>query len=275
MVLSGKRPESLKSKMTPLLEAVISDDLEAVKKLKDSKWKFTEDRFGFTPYELAQFLGRTKIEALFTSLPELPFKVEFPGENPRTLSREEFQEAFGVVFRPYLTFPSYDLLKQAVHQCPYLLRSPKFASGSYIGAIRYQRKLVTGYTAPIVIKWIDDNLGWGAFAAEDIAENAFVGECTGVFRRLFPTHPDPNPYCFHYPTKLWSRKVYIVDPLKEGNCMRFINHSDTPNLKFYWFIDRRLQHLCFFSKRKIQKGEQLFYDYGKDYWRHRKKETIG
>lgn len=257
--------------MTPLLEAVIADDLEAVKKLKNSKWRFTCDPLGFTPYELAQHLGRTQIEALFTPLSELPFKVEFQDENPRILSREEFQEAFGVIYRPYLTFPSYDLLKEVINNCPYLLRFPSLALENYAGAARYQRRLSTGFTVPLVVKWIDEVMGWGAFAAVDLPESTFIGEYTGIVRRLHRSHPDHNGYCFHYPTKFWSWKYFTVDPLKEGNAMRFVNHSDQPNLKPYCFVERRMLHMCFLSSRKIEKGEQLFYDYGKDYWIRRKK----
>jgi uncharacterized protein len=257
--------------MNPLQKAVIADDLEAVKKLKDSEWRFESDPLGFTPYELAQVLGKSPIEALFAPLPELSFKVQFPKKPSRILSKEEFQEAFGVVYRPYLTFPSYDLLQDVVRCCPYLLRFPWLTPENYLGGARYQRRFATGFTAPIVVKWIDDVMGWGVFADVDLPENTFVGEYTGIVRRLYRSCPDHNGYCFHYPTKFWSWNYFTVDSLQEGNAMRFLNHSDHPNLKPYCFIDRRLLHMCFLSACGIKKGEQLFYDYGKDYWIRRKK----
>lgn len=243
--------------MSPLVEAVIAGDLETAKKLKDSEWRFTPDPLGFTPYELAQFLGKTEIEAIFSPLPD-----------PSFLSREEFEKTFGVIYRPYLTFPSYEFMKEAIANCPYILR---FASENRVGGAKYQRRMATGYTAPIIVKWIDDVMGRGAFAAVDIAENAYVGEYTGVVRRLYRSHPDHNGYCFHYPTKMWSWNYFTVDSLKEGNLIRFVNHSDTPNLKPLCLVDRRILHLCFFAARKIQKGEELTCDYGKDYWIQRVK----
>lgn len=244
--------------MNPLLEAVIAGDIAAVQRLKNSQWRFTQDPLGFTPYELAGLLGHRKIEAIFSPLPP----------------QEDFENRFGVTYRSHLTFSSYLLLQEVVDNCPYLLRFPWLTPENYAGAARYSRQLAMGMTAPLHIQWIDESMGWGAFAAKEIAEGSFVGEYTGVVRRIDTSNPDLNDYCFHYPTKLWSRTIFVIDAGKEGNAMRFVNHSDTPNLKPYCFVERRLLHLCFLASRKILEGEQLTFDYGNHYWRHRKKELV-
>ena len=51
-----------------------------------------------------------------------------------------------------------------------------------------------------------------------------------------------------------------------GSLTRFINHSYTPNIKpMYAFFDDKY-HLIFISLKPIQKGTQLAYNYGENYW---------
>ena len=257
--------------MTPLHLAVIEND---AKRLSDkdfiNKWKDVPDALGFNPLEIAKFLGKNEAIKVFGDGPPHLFQVQLQGQTKvLSLSLEDFEKAFEIRYRPFLTFSSYSSLKEVVNQCPYILRSHSLANDNYEETKIYQKELDEGKTAPIAIRWIDPVLGYGAFATEKISEGRFVGEYTGIVRRLFRRHTDSNAYCFHYPTKFWSFKYFTIDSMLEGNLTRFINHSSSPNLKPVCLIDKRLLHLVFVSNREIKAGEQLTFDYGEDYWQKR------
>ncbi|HEV8052622.1 MAG TPA: SET domain-containing protein [Parachlamydiaceae bacterium] len=262
--------------MTPLHQAVIDDDYAV---LSDAafvdEWRTVPDNLGFTALEIAKFLGNYKaVNMLGSKLPD-GFRLHPNGmKMPVELSLEGFEKSLGFLYRPFLTFTSYSWLKRVVHQCPYILRCRSIASENYAWAQKFEAEISEGKTAPIYIKWIDSTLGYGVFASEDIAAGVFVGEYTGVVRRLYRKHPDQNPYCFHYPTKFWSLKTCTVDSMHEGNITRFINHSNKPNLQPICAVDRGLLHLVFLAGGDIKAGQQLTFDYGEDYWMRRKQVAV-
>lgn len=262
--------------MTPLHRAVIEDDHDVLRD-RDlvSKWKSVPDKLGFIPVEIARFLGRYQALELLDEGLSKNFKLQPNGmKAPLSLSLEGFEKALGIHYRPFLTFSSYQLLEEVVNNCPYVLRSQTLASDNYEWTKAYHQELCFGQTASIYIKWIDEALGYGAFAEEEILPGCFIGEYTGIVRRLSRNHSDYNPYCFHYPTRFWSLKYFVVDSMREGNLTRFINHSNNPNLQPLCLVDRGVLHQVFVAKNKIKKDEQLTFDYGDDYWAKRKKVKI-
>lgn len=258
--------------MTPLHQAVIEDHLtELEDRAFVEKWRDFPDRFGFTALEIAQYLG--KYEAMRQLGGKLPcvFKALPNGAKKAVeLSFEGFEKAFGIRYRPFLTFDSYAAFTRVLQQCPYILLSRYLASENYAWGQKYHSEISSGATAAMIIQWIDPTLGYGAFAAEDLFSGEFIGEYTGIVRQLYRRHPNHNPYCFHYPTKLWSLNYFTIDSMKEGNLTRFINHSTQPNLQPLCTVDRGLLHLVLVANREIKKGEQLTFDYGEDYWLKRK-----
>jgi uncharacterized protein len=258
--------------MNPLLRAIIDNDNEPLKnQLFIDQWKHVPDKFGYTPLEIAGYLGKYDIAKLLGGKLPNVFHLKQPGKkNPVELSLNEFEKALGFQYRFFLTFPSYYFFTKILKQCPYIPRSSSIATDNHKWMQLYRQELLEGKTAPIYIKWINQNIGYGAFAAEDIARGQFIGEYTGVVRQIYRDHPDHNTYCLHYPTKLWSLKHFAVDAMHEGNLIRFINHSELPNLQPLFLLDRRLFHQVFVANRAIVKGEQLTYNYGENYWVNRK-----
>jgi uncharacterized protein len=257
--------------MNPLLRAVIESDFVQLKNQAFvDQWCDVPDRFGFTPLEIARYLGKDEVVELLRGKSDKVFKLQpHGGKHPVELSLDGFEKALNFRYRSFLTFPSYHFFMQVLKQCPYILRNRSIASENYEWMETYRQEVLEGKTARIYIKWINPEIGYGAFAAEEILKGQFVGEYTGIVRRLYRSHPDHNPYCFHYPTKWWSLKYFIVDSMREGNLTRFINHSDHPNLQPLCLVDRRLLHQVFVANRTIKQGEQLTFDYGEDYWNKR------
>ena len=56
---------------------------------------------------------------------------------------------------------------------------------------------------------------------------------------------------------------------KKGNFTRFLNHSFKPNVSSRGMVIDNLYHVIFFANKKIEKDEQLTYDYGPTYWNTR------
>lgn len=252
---------------TPLHQAVIDDDQDTFAALDLKQWNHVKDEHGFTPLDLARFLGRRHFQKFLGGSFPTSFRVQKRGEDHvETLGLTEFESFFDFTYCPYLTFGSYKELIKVQNHCPWLLRSPSLADFNYTYARRYKREMDEGYTAPVYVKWINEKMGYGLFASQDIEEGSYIGEYAGEVRRISRFHPDLNGYCFHYPTKFWSMVYYVIDSQKIGNLLRFANHSEHPHMVPQCAVENRLLHTIFITGRFVTKDTQLTFDYGQDYW---------
>lgn len=58
--------------------------------------------------------------------------------------------------------------------------------------------------------------------------------------------------------------TWVVDGSARNNQARYINHSCRPNC--YPEIDDAEEHIFIYAKRTIKIGEELTYNYGKEFW---------
>lgn len=58
---------------------------------------------------------------------------------------------------------------------------------------------------------------------------------------------------------------YTIDGKGRNNLARYINHSCRPNC--YPEISEDEKHVYIYAKRAIKAGEELTYDYGKEFWK--------
>lgn len=131
---------------------------------------------------------------------------------------------------------------------------------------RFIREIEASYLPAVSVRFIHEDVGYGLFAEEALSPGAYVGEYTGIVRRNDRRYFEPlNNYCYEYPVPDEIGRSFVLDATA-GNLTRFINHSSTPNLKpAYAFYDG-LYHLIFLAICPIEKGSQLTYDYGPNYW---------
>ncbi|MEC7840288.1 MAG: SET domain-containing protein-lysine N-methyltransferase [Chlamydiota bacterium] len=260
----------------PLHQAVINDDQNSVRDLmQKSDLLLERNALGFSALELAKFLHREKILKLLDPHHHPKIQIQFPDESEiKVISAEEFYSDFEIRYVQYPHFSSYGELKSTIKNLPLSLKYRFLASSQYQLARLYQSELESGYIADLTVRWIDNTLGYGVFTSEALNEGAFIGEYTGRVRRICRFNPDPNAYCFQYPTKLWSMNYTVVDALHEGNILRFVNHSDLPNLSPTCVVDRGLVRIVFVANRDIKEGEQLTFNYGEDYWKNRTKKQL-
>jgi hypothetical protein len=153
------------------------------------------------------------------------------------------------------------------------IKSIRFEEGIEKQVIASYAKMGTRFTLRwirwrqrAVMRFISERVGFGLFAASDIAEGESVCEYTGFVCRFesVEDHTYSYAYVFEEPNDLGL--TLIVDSLQEGNESRFINHSRNSNLLSSCEFYNGHSHIHLRARRKIPAGEQLFLDYGDGYW---------
>ena len=257
----------------PLVQALLDDNLDEFKQLyKDKAQAFSKDNNGYTAFELAVLLQKTNFLKMIEPLSLRTIEIVPKGQSKIAhLTISQFYTYFQVHYVPTLYFESYDFLQMTINNCPWLLQKSYLGRENRALGLRHREDLFSGDHAAIYIKWIDETLGFAVFAKQDIEAGSFIGEYAGKVRQLHRFRNDQNSYCLHYPTRFLSWNYLAIDALEFGNEMRFVNHSDTPNLKAYCLVDRGLLHMALFANQNISQGSELTFDYGKDFWRKRHK----
>jgi hypothetical protein len=126
------------------------------------------------------------------------------------------------------------------------------------------------------LKGKSDVQGWGLFAGEDMKKHEYIGEYKGEVvgeqesnRRGAVYHHRGLEYLFNL------NKGQEIDSSRAGNKMRFINNSCKPhiiNVEAKKMFCNGVQRIMLFSKKHIDAGEELFFNYGypksvtKNFW---------
>jgi SET domain-containing protein len=100
------------------------------------------------------------------------------------------------------------------------------------------------------------NTGKGLFADETIPKGAFVIEYTGRVVSQKVADEDTGKYLFEI------TKKKTIDGNVPSNLARYINHSCRPNCE----AKIRQGRILISSVRRIEAGEELSYNYGKEYF---------
>lgn len=132
---------------------------------------------------------------------------------------------------------------------------------------KYGAQIAQGYVAPMSIRFINDKIGYGTFAETDIAQDAIVGEYTGLLME-FKDVKDTK-YTWDYLSgydELGKNFMLSVDAAKYGNEMRFVNHDYQPNAVMKYIPQGGFWHVVYIASRPIKKGEQILTNYGERYW---------
>jgi SET domain-containing protein len=166
----------------------------------------------------------------------------------------------------YVSYLSFEDAKDVLARGQAKLQNNLVAPQALELGQKYIEKINAAYIPRVSIRWINDKIGYGLFAEEEILNGSYVGEYTGIVRRNDRRYFEPlNNYCYEYPVDDEIGRSFVIDAT-QGNLTRFINHSSKPNLQpTYAFYDG-YYHLIFISLRLIQKGEEFSYDYGESYW---------
>ncbi len=105
--------------------------------------------------------------------------------------------------------------------------------------------------------------GFGLFAAHDLEPNTIVIEYVGELIRLEMANKREKEY------EARNRGIYmfrleddiVIDATMTGGPARYINHSCQPNCFTKYVNFDNEGHIVIITKRKVEKGEELTYDY--------------
>lgn len=125
---------------------------------------------------------------------------------------------------------------------------------------------------PKAIKWTTEDFeiktstiegaGRGLFTKVDIAAGDTIGYYTGEIIGEKEFYDPERPFSAYV---LWVCRTHII--VGEGpkaNYTRFINHSDEPNA--FLIVSARWKTARFEALHDIPAGEEIFFNYGDDYW---------
>lgn len=101
--------------------------------------------------------------------------------------------------------------------------------------------------------------GLGLFTNRSYQRGEFVIEYTGEKISTDESNRRGGQYLFAL------NKDWVVDGRGREHTARYINHSCRPNC--YPEIDETESHIYIYAKRAIKPGEELTYNYGKEFWR--------
>ncbi len=100
--------------------------------------------------------------------------------------------------------------------------------------------------------------GLGLFAGKAFKRGDFIIEYTGEHITHEEADTRGGRYLF-----ILSKKI-VIDGKGRENTARYINHSCKPNAEAE--TDEDAGKIRISAKRAIQPGEEITYDYGKEYW---------
>jgi SET domain-containing protein len=98
--------------------------------------------------------------------------------------------------------------------------------------------------------------GLGLFAMDEIPKGKCIIEYTGRVISSKEEYTINSKYLFEVTPRI------TIDGSMRSNKARYINHSCRPNAEIQIWYKR----VWVMAKRKIKAGEEITYDYQKDYW---------
>ncbi|MEL7431134.1 MAG: SET domain-containing protein-lysine N-methyltransferase [Chlamydiota bacterium] len=214
--------------------------------------------------------------SLFSALQDLtqvfPVVPIFKKNNLLASTKEEYKKRLGVTYTFFLEFASEATCKQVKKQVHRALIAGHISrEQKWLGAFFHQ-EIVEQRLPPLSIHWIE-HLEFGVFAEEGLLQNTFVGEYTGSLRKKSRKNDEKNGYGFEY--VIGDRETnYTIDAKDYGNHTRFINHAQEGNCVSKLIFHEGIMRVILVTARDIQKGEQLTYDYGAEYWENREESSV-
>jgi hypothetical protein len=184
------------------------------------------------------------------------------------LSLQQFEKLSGSKWISGLDFTEFKTLTHVVKKCQKLHKKGEMTLEQLWLGKYFKKELLSKDIPGVAIRWINDTVGWGVFAAKPFKKMEFVAEYTGNVRKR-KRSDSKNAYCFEYAVVQGIKSPYTIDAMEQGGLSRYINHSSNPNLISGLATFDNVSHVILYAKEPIAIGAQLCYDYGPDYWSKR------
>jgi uncharacterized protein len=239
-------------------KAVLEDDLALLQEACAKGILQEElDENGYSPIDYAHlFNKRDCLKALGLWIPNQIQIIPKSHTSIEVYEDKEIEEKLGFQCQSTLVFDSYDSFLEALQNRPYIHK-------------RFKTQYQSTTLPNLYVKWVNDTIEYGLYTEAFIPKGTAIGEYTGTVKSA--SMYDAGDYYFYYPQKYrWKTKPLtddkVIDAHRFGNLLRYVNHSDSPNLDALWAKDRKLLHLFFVAASDIPPHTQLTVSYGKDYF---------
>jgi hypothetical protein len=102
-------------------------------------------------------------------------------------------------------------------------------------------------------------------------ESLYKGQRLGCYMGEIKHNAEPSKdWRFNFAYVL---KDFYIDG-KDESLICYMNHSSKPNVKIIWEKHGDEIHIVFVANQIIDEGEELFIDYGEEYWTYARKQNI-
>lgn len=207
-------------------------------------------------------------EAVYEPLLQPPSHIRFGGVDGELLDVATFEERLGFTLTASIEAAAPELIRNlpldnlpADALPPELMPDPLLCE-ALAHAVR-SGSAANVFVAP------DAYGGHGLFAAANLEPASLVGEYVGTLCRGTAAAAT-DPFIMSYPGAAGALYLTAKDA---GSLARFINHaprgSATNNATCWAVLVDGAYHVCVVTTTTIQAGDEIFYDYGKDYWARR------
>lgn len=245
--------------------AVIDDQISVAEALTECSFlKTRKNHFGHTPIDLAHHLNRIEIGKILDPTP-LPRFWKQP--KVRSPERGKMGPLVELEYLPYPIFESVDIFNEVLFSTRRAKKEDEIPTEKVWMGIYYDLEIRQQLTPSVIVRFVDDEVGFGVFASQRIPACAFVGEYTGVVQERKKQHLKDKYYCIRYPTWVMGKRHFVIDAERKGNFTRFINHSTHPNLSLQSVLWKGMPRMIFVAMEEINCGEQLTFDYGNVFWK--------
>lgn len=240
--------------------AVIADLKEFPTELANDKQLCSKrNLYGLTAIDFSQYLDRGKFFASQAYPFENCYKDNHLISFKDSQSEQNFKN-FSYLKTPiFLNHSEMYLILSTIHKSKQKDLIP--TENTWMG-IYFDREIQHGSHPPVSIGYVDDEVGFGVYAAQRIAVCSYVGEYTGEILEKKNQKVLDLKYYIPYAVCGLRKKNFIISAHRKGNFTRYINHSCDPNLSLQAVYWRGIPRMVFIAIKEIPEGTQLTFDYG-------------
>ena len=173
-----------------------------------------------------------------------------------------------VKFLPGIYFDNLKILQNVRKKSKSLL-SKKYSSPRRLWlGLFYENELKSIFNKyRYVLRKKNEKIGFGIFSLQNILEETFLGQYSGIVKKRKRFLIKNNDYLLRYSVENIEDKEYVIDAKEYGNFSRFINHSQNPNVEIRTIVLDNIIYKTLFSIKKIKEKDELLIDYGSLYWK--------
>lgn len=184
--------------------------------------------------------------------------------------RFSFIEKQGITYLKRAALARHPSFEKPLIQSPYYLENKE--EFDHLTEL-YGPQIRSESMAPVSIRFISDEVGFGLFAEKDLDAGTLIAEYTGIVQEGRDVSPEEGngegydtDYTWDYPDAWYEDILFEINALENGNELRYVNHSFEPNLVVeHTLLDNRWV-IFFIAEHSIKKGTQFTVDYGEEYW---------